>query len=285
MDEARRLFDRIIETQLQEGKLLSVPFNIMMYKYAHMGDMFSFNALITQMLDLGMKLDEDTYVHIIRAYIRWNDPETAFEYYRKMLSQGISQTLHSYHIVIDLFAKMNNENGMMEVIRTMITKGIMPNEHTLALLVGYYVNLGKVEEARKVQDLFKKSFPHISGYMRCHNIIINHYAKLENRAGVLKEVHRATAVFGAILDINSYTCMVKLFALSDIKAARKIFELALEKCRHGLDGEIFATMIEASYNAGDYDSAIEIYNRMNALDIVPDQKIIKLCSRLKATGR
>jgi tetratricopeptide (TPR) repeat protein len=179
---------------------------------------------------------------------------------------------------------MNNENGIIDLIRAMIVKGVVPNELTLSLIVGFFVNLGKIEEAHQVQDLFQRSFPHISSSMRCHNIFINHYTKLENRAGVLKELHRATAVYKAIPDIHTYTAMVKVFALTDIKAARKIFDLALEKCSHGLNVEIFANMMEASYNAEDYESAREIYTRMNALDVVPDQRILKVLSRLPATG-
>lgn len=284
MDEAKRLFERIISTQTEERKISAIPFNVMMHKYAQLGDMFSFNDVIAQMSKVGFEMDEDTYATIIRAYILWNDPETALEYYRKMVSQGITQTLVSYHIIIDLFAKMNNENGIIDVIRAMIKKGIVPNDSTISLLVGYYVNLGKIEEAHQVQDLFKRSFPHISSNMRCHNIIINHYSKLENRAGVLKELHRATAVYKALPDIHTYTSMVKVFALTDIKAARKIFELALDKCSHSLNVEIFANMMEASYNAQDYESAMEIYTRMNALDVVPDQRILKVLSRLQATG-
>lgn len=280
MDDAKRIFERIVTAQIEEGAFCPIPFNIMLQKYSNMEDIYSFRDLLDRMTKLGMSLSEDSYVVIMKAYVQWNDSETALEYYRKMINAGIEPTLFSYHCILDIFAKMNNQNGIIDTIRTMITRGVVPNEYTLQYIIGYYIHRGKINEARQIQDLFHNSFPHIASNIRCHNMIIKYYTKLEDYAGVLEEVHRATSIYNARPDIYFYTCMIKAFAVKDIKTARKIFDLALEKCPHSLNVDIFSFMMEAYYDGGDYESIRSIYTKMCALEVSPCQKILKILSRV-----
>lgn len=280
MDDAKRIFDRIVTTQIEEGQFCQIPFNIMLNKYSSMGDNYSFRDLLNRMADLGITLTEDTYVVIMKAYVQWNDSETALEYYRKMVNSGIEPTLFSYHCILDIFTKMNNQNGIIDTIKSMITKGVVPNEYTLQYIVGYYVNRGKINEARQIQDLFQKAFPHISSNIRCHNLIINYFTKLEDYAGVLEEIHRTTSVYNARPDIYFYTCIIKAFIQKDIKTARKIFDLAVEKCAHSLNVEIFSLMMEAYYDLGDDDAVRSVYTKMVALEVRPCQRVLKILARV-----
>ena len=282
MDEAKKLFERIIRTQIEEGKFNAIPFNIMLQSYSRLGDLDSFIELVKRMNDYEIAFGEDTYVTIMRAYSSINQPEIALDYYRKMIGSGIEQTLLSYHCIIDIFTKINNEIGIKDTIKSMIEKNVVPNEFILASLVSYYVGFGKVKQAREIQDLFRKSFSHISHGIRCHNLIIGYLAKLEDRQGILEEVNRATTIYKTRLNTESYNYMIKAFAPGDIVGARKIFDLALEKCTDHLHEKIFATMMEAYYNANDFESMKIIYRKMEALEVESGQKTLDLMSLIGA---
>ena len=250
----------------------------MLNKYSWLQDANNFTAIINQMIEVGVEFGEDTYSTIIRSYLKWNKTELALDYYRKMKASCIKPSITTYHCMIDIFIKMNDEKSVVESFKSLVSNGIIPNYHLLLSLVKFYIDIGKVHEAREIQDLFRKFFPHIPNSMRCHNMIMNHYAYFDNHDGMMKELRRATAIYNVQPDLTSYEILVKALAPHDMKRASDILDRALAKYSDCLTADIFVAMMSAYCDKGDFESAKRIYTKMTALEVEPDQKTLKLLS-------
>jgi pentatricopeptide repeat protein len=97
-----------------------------------------------------MQLDAVGYTCLIHFYLSQGESNTAIEIFEKMKQEKIKPNKKTYHCFLVYYEKTNNREKTFEIYTEMTKSGIEPDRPAVGSLLQLLVNLGEIEEAKKV---------------------------------------------------------------------------------------------------------------------------------------
>lgn len=149
-------------------------------------------------------------------------------------------SLHLANIILKIYIMLNDTGGIKGILGEIKDQGLAPNVYTYNLLISYYRNSGKVEEALAV------------------------YERMKGTSGVIPNTGTYTTL---IAMLNRH----KLHSL-----AEALYKEALASCPDQLDLHLFNAMMSSYFDSGRPQEAHQVVNQMLAAGIRPNHITYKI---------
>ncbi|KAM1027636.1 hypothetical protein ACFX2G_041254 [Malus domestica] len=218
--------EALLEKMRTKGHALqSLPFNVMMTLYMNLRDYDKVDSIISEMIEKNIQLDIYSYNIWLSSRGSQGSAERMEEVFEKMkVDRTINPNWTTFSTMATMYIKrgqLDKAEACLRKVESRITgRDRIPYHYLLSL----YVSVGKKEEAYRVWNVYKASFP-------------------------------------TIPNLGYHAIISSLLRLGDVEGSEKLYEEWLT-VKSTYDPRIANLFITFYIKEGDFDSAQSFYNHM-----------------------
>ncbi|KAI8923064.1 hypothetical protein BC831DRAFT_506259 [Entophlyctis helioformis] len=148
--------------------------------------------LVQELIDalvnrLGIPLDRDTYIALMRSYLLLEDRESVVGIYESMCNDGHVPNLDVYAILIHAHAMHADTNNAFAVFRELLGRGLQPSLPMLVALLAAFTKSRDVLAMEAAESFFTKWIHGQAGLsVQVFNVMIHGYARRGQLADMLR---------------------------------------------------------------------------------------------------
>ncbi|KAM1125014.1 hypothetical protein PS2_040100 [Malus domestica] len=221
-EKAEALLDKM---RTKGHALQSLPFNVMMTLYMNLRDYDKVDSIISEMIEKNIQLD-----------------------------------IYSYNIWLSSRGSQGSAERMEEVFEKMkVDRTINPNWTTFSTMATMYIKMGQLDKA---EACLRKVESRITGRDRIpYHYLLSLYGSVGKKEEAYRVWNVYKASFPTIPNLGYHAIMSSLLRLGDVEGSEKLYEEWLT-VKSTYDPRIANLFITFYIKEGDFDSAQSFYNHM-----------------------
>lgn len=158
--------------------------------FANLGNDKTMLAWYRAKMAAGFSADIQTYEALIKGFIKSKNCCDATRFYEEMIVAEVVPNASILHSMLEGFCELRSLERVKEFLKFILENGWEINGHMAGKLVGFYYELGTVEEMEELLETLTKTNQDLEVLSRVHNGVIKMYARLDRLDDVEYSVGR-----------------------------------------------------------------------------------------------